>query len=148
MANVRIEWLHDSYSDCETCGTSYAEGARVYVDDRLVIDLTPVAHCTNPAHYSEQEVFGRVLEHLGHSYQDSFANLREATIAQNHHNSRGRKADKLKGAFWHKRDQRWRAQIYLNAKPIHLGYFDSELEAHNAYCEAAKKYHGEFARTA
>lgn len=30
-------------------------------------------------------------------------------------------------------------------KKIHLGLFESPSEAHLAYCEAAKKLHGEFA---
>jgi hypothetical protein len=84
----------------------------------------------------------------GDRSDDRWSNLRAAAHGQNQRNSRGRRPDCLKGAFWHKRDQRWRAQIYLNSRPIHLGYFDSEEEAHAAYCEAAKKYHGDFARTA
>jgi hypothetical protein len=38
------------------------------------------------------------------------------------------------------------AQIRTNGKNIHLGDFPTEAAAHAAYCEAAKKYHGEFAR--
>lgn len=39
------------------------------------------------------------------------------------------------------------AQIYANRKHIHLGVFETAEEAHEAYCEAAKELHGEFANT-
>ena len=38
------------------------------------------------------------------------------------------------------------AQIRTNGKNIHLGDFPTEEAAYAAYCEAARKYHGEFAR--
>jgi hypothetical protein len=68
MAKIRIEWLHDSHS-CETCGTSYAEGARVYIDGALALDLEPVAHCYDGANYYDAEVFRKTLEHLGHTIE-------------------------------------------------------------------------------
>jgi hypothetical protein len=37
------------------------------------------------------------------------------------------------------------AQITANQKRIHLGYFATAEEAHHAFCEAAKKHHGDFA---
>jgi hypothetical protein len=40
---------------------------------------------------------------------------------------------------------KWRAQIMLNGRLIHLGYFTDPVEAAKAYDEAARKYHGEFA---
>jgi len=39
----------------------------------------------------------------------------------------------------------WIASIKLDRKSIHLGYHETEELAYAAYCEAAKKYHGEFA---
>jgi hypothetical protein len=45
-------------------------------------------------------------------------------------------------------DGMWRSCIKVNYKFIHLGgTFKSPEEAHKAYCEASKKYHGEFSRT-
>lgn len=69
MSVIRIEWLTDSHS-CETCGSSFAEGARVFVDGRMTLDLAPVAHCYGGDDYQENEVFARILQLLGHSVQD------------------------------------------------------------------------------
>lgn len=45
-----------------------------------------------------------------------------------------------------KRPGRWMARIVVDQKPISLGYFKSPGDAARAYNEAAKKYHGEFAK--
>jgi hypothetical protein len=41
---------------------------------------------------------------------------------------------------------KYRAQIQVDGKKIMLGQYDTAEEAYQAYCEAAVKYHGEFAR--
>jgi hypothetical protein len=79
-----------------------------------------------------------------------FANLREATNAQNKANTRARKDNTsgFKGASWDKRSGRWRARICVVGKDSHLGFFDSAETAHAAYCQAANEAFGEFAREA
>lgn len=76
------------------------------------------------------------------------SNLRLATASQNQMNMRKHtKKSGLKGAYYHKRDNRWLAQISINRKHVYLGCYETEIEAHNAYCAASKKIHGEFGRT-
>jgi hypothetical protein len=78
-----------------------------------------------------------------------WSNLRLATRPQNSANGSLRSTNKsgLKGACWDRRRNCWRATITINWKHTHLGRFDTPEEAHAAYCEAARKYHGDFART-
>ena len=76
-------------------------------------------------------------------------NLRLATGSQNQANSRKRnnKASQYKGVSRKKgaKAKQWFAQIRIDNKLIHLGYFLTEEEAYRAYCEKAKELFGEFA---
>ena len=40
--------------------------------------------------------------------------------------------------------QKWHAQIGVNGKVKHLGYFPTPELAHEAYCKGAHELHGEF----
>ncbi len=75
-------------------------------------------------------------------------NLRECTHAQNQMNMKSQKnsTSKYKGVCWHIKRKRWRVQIKLNYKNIHIGYFTCEKEAAKAYDKKAKELFGEFAR--
>jgi len=53
-----------------------------------------------------------------------------------------------RGVTWDKSKRKWQATITKNNKQYHLGRFNTPEEAHAAYCEAAKRLHGEFARLA
>lgn len=75
-------------------------------------------------------------------------NLRIASDSENMRNSRRPKNNTsgFKGVSWHKTYKKWYAAIRYNGKSIHLGSFSTPQEAHKAYCDAAVKYHGDFAR--
>lgn len=70
MSAIHIEWLDDSH-DCETCGTSYADGARVTIDGKVALDLVPHAYCYDGENYDRDDVFRRILAHLGHTLTES-----------------------------------------------------------------------------
>jgi hypothetical protein len=74
-------------------------------------------------------------------------NLRVATSTQNQQNRplTTDSASGYKGVRWYTGLEKWNARITVNKKRNHLGYFTDLLDAHRAYCEAAVKYHGEFA---
>ena len=89
------------------------------------------------------------IDHInGIRVDNRISNLRSATRAQNQYNKakKANSTNSLKGVRWHKRDKRWVARIGHGGKSTHLGTYESELEAYLAYCAAAKRIHGEFAR--
>lgn len=73
-------------------------------------------------------------------------NLRIATPSQNQYNrvKAENTSSQYKGVSWHTKYSKWRASIECDGKMHHIGYFDSEIEAHEAYCELAKNIFGEF----
>lgn len=94
------------------------------------------------------------VDHINLEKSDNrWSNLRAATHAHNMVNVRARKTatsdSQLKGVYRDKRHStvRWFSQIRINKKQVRLGTFATEHEAHAAYCAAAIKCHGAFART-
>lgn len=89
-----------------------------------------------------------VVDHIdGNGLNNTRENLRLCKPQENSKNSSIRKTNKsgFKGVDFHKGSKKWRAQISSNGKKIHIGYFDTPINAHKAYCEFAKKHHQEFA---
>lgn len=82
---------------------------------------------------------GKIVDVIDHINQDKLdnrtVNLRESNTQKNGFNR------EVKGYTYHKRDKKYQASIKLNNKNIHLGYFDTELEARQAYLDAKKIYH-------
>jgi hypothetical protein len=91
------------------------------------------------------------IDHINGVKNDNrLSNLREANTAQNMRNvgKQSHNTSGFKGVSWHKLRSKWRSDIKVNQKQIFLGLFNSPEEAHSAYCEAARKLHGDFAREA
>lgn len=81
---------------------------------------------------------------------NKWKNLRKSGSSGNRSNTKIR-ADSIsgiKGVWFDKKRKKYSAQITTQKKHISLGRFDSPEDAYVAYCKAAEKYHGEFARVA
>lgn len=91
---------------------------------------------------------GKGIDHIdGNGLNNQKSNLRFCTQSENCMNTRkyANKSSLYKGVSFFKRDSNWRAQIMINRKEIHLGYFTSEVNAAKAYNEKAIELFGEFA---
>ena len=91
---------------------------------------------------------GLFVDHIDHNgLNNRKSNLRLCTNQQNLRNKLPRPgcSSKYKGVSWSKARSKFRANIYLNRKAIHLGYFDSEIAAARAYDKKARELFGEFA---
>ena len=90
-----------------------------------------------------------LIDHIdGNPHNNLFANLRLATSTQNQCNQKIRKDNTsgLKGVSWSEERKKWQTGIQVNGKRIALGRYNTKEEAYAAYCEAARRLHGEFAR--
>lgn len=85
------------------------------------------------------------LDHInGNKADNRLSNLRIATVAQNAWNARSHGRFK-KGVTMH-RSGKFQARISVDGRERYLGLFDTEDEAHAAYCDVAHRSRGEFAR--
>lgn len=91
-------------------------------------------------------------EDTHHKDEDSLnnqgSNLQIVTRAQHVRltpRNKANKMSKFRGVTRNRRDGNWQVRIYVRPKNLHIGYFDSEKEAAQAYDTAARKFFGEFA---
>ena len=77
------------------------------------------------------------IDHIdGNKLNNNIDNLRVVTNQENQFNN-----TKAKGYYFHKGNNKWMAYINRDGKKIHLGYYDTEEEARQAYLTAKEKYH-------
>jgi hypothetical protein len=80
--------------------------------------------------------FGFVTDHIsGDSLDNRRCNLRSITNQQNQFNRKTAKG------YTTLPNGKYRAQLQLNNRFVHIGVYDTEQEAHEAYLEAKKIYH-------
>jgi len=75
-----------------------------------------------------------------------WSNLRAANRSHNTHNQRPISRDLPRGVVAH--GKKFRAAITVDNQRHELGVYDDPNSAHEAYAEAAIRFHGEFARVA
>jgi hypothetical protein len=90
------------------------------------------------------------VDHRHGRISDAAWNLREASRDQNNQNVPRRKDNTsgFKGVSWNKTKAKWQAMIGYQGKQNHIGTFSTKEQAYAAYCDAAVRLHGEFARLA
>lgn len=78
---------------------------------------------------------------------NKWCNLRLLTHSENGFNRGANRNNKtgLKGVHFHKKANKWVAQIVVNGENVYLGLFDSAEVAKIAYDAAARLYHGDYA---
>ena len=77
------------------------------------------------------------IDHINGIRNDNrICNLRSVTPQQNQWNR-----NTAKGYYFNKRSKKYKAQIAINTKRIHLGLYDTPEQAREAYLQAKEKYH-------
>lgn len=90
---------------------------------------------------------GMSTDHINRNKLDNRkANLRTCTQSLNNANSTQRtdNTSGVKGVVWHKRNERWQAQVTFQKKNYYLGQFTDKRDAIRARNRAALSFFGEF----
>lgn len=61
---LEINWSYDEH-DCETCGSSWSEGAVVTLDGTEILNKPANAHCLSNTYVTREDIFEAALKHLG-----------------------------------------------------------------------------------
>ena len=78
-----------------------------------------------------------LIDHIdGNPKNNNIENLRVVTNQENQWNQ-----TRAKGYYWDKINKKWRASIKFNKIHKHLGHFELEEDARQAYLDAKKIYH-------
>lgn len=141
--------FHSAETQCKAWNAKFAGAQAGHVSQndgylRLYIDNSPylghrivwlIVYGTMPPYK---------LDHKNGVRSDiKFKNLRPATDAENGQNRKHHKNNTsgYSGVTWHKRAQKWYANISVRHNKIFLGSFETAQDASIAYLEAKKQLH-------
>ncbi len=92
---------------------------------------------------------GQLCDHInGNRLDNRLENIRLCSPAENARNRKIQSNNKsgFKGIYWESAEKVFRAEICHGNKKYRLGRFKRRVDAARAYNEAAKRFHGEFAK--
>lgn len=117
------------------------EGSIRKADDYRVIS-DPTTRKQESVHRLVAEAFvlgdcSLFIDHIdGNKANNKMQNLRRTTIRGNGQNRKEHRLGHLVGTTFRPKENKWNAQIMYNNSKIHLGRFDTEIDAHKAYMSA------------
>ena len=80
-----------------------------------------------------------IVDHINNiRTDDRLENIQLISHRENRNKDIPNKKSKYPGVFWHKQNGYWTSQISINGKRKHLGIYDKEEEAAEAYEEARR----------
>lgn len=100
-------------------------------------------------YYNEWPPADMEIDHIdADPLNNRISNLRLVTRSQNECNKRKRRNTKssFKGVSWNSQKGKWMATAAINGKVRHVGFFATEIEAHECYKQVAAREYGEYAR--
>jgi len=110
---------------------------RMRINKKLFKHHRVVYYAYNQSWDIHHEPLKNVIDHEDHDkHNNHISNLRVGDASLNQQNQQN-----VKGYSWYKISKKYRAQIRINGKQIHLGLYEKEEDARNAYLEGKKKYH-------
>lgn len=65
MSQFEIKLLDDVH-ECETCGTTFADGYLIFHEGNLVSEKQPVAHCLSVVNHDREDALIEIINMLGH----------------------------------------------------------------------------------
>jgi len=112
------------------------------------------AHKNSKRFYAERRANGKIIrmhrvilgvpeglftDHIdGNGLNNQKSNLRVVTTRENSQNRHQEKTSKFSGVWWSKIMGKWATSIKADGIRTHIGYFEDEFEAYQAYLNACK----------
>ena len=89
----------------------------------------------------------KYVDHINHNKLDNrISNLREATGSQNSHSKKKKEDASSQYNGVSRKNNKWSAYISKDGKKTHIGLYENELEAAEAYNKKAIELYGDFAK--
>lgn len=106
----------------------------MYLAHRIIVKLVEGEDCEEVDHVD------------GIRHNNLWGNLRPTSTKNNRRNTRisSRNRSGFKGVHFYKSRNKYTAEIRVEQRTLHLGYFSNAEEAHAAYCKAGMEHYGPF----